>query len=119
LAQQRSRLSQLYPILTCIISRKNGFINTHDITVQGKQMSTKKKRVKPKSNPQTIDLLELSGSKKTRFLKEAKEKLRQKLMEAKFLQSFAKTERVTINGQKIDFENGDLKGFSCGELTGP
>ncbi len=78
-------------------------------------MSKKKKNPKPKK----VDLLELSDSKKTRFLKKAKEKLRQKLAEAKFCQSLAETERVTINGYKIDFENGDLKGLTYGELTGP
>jgi 16S rRNA G527 N7-methylase RsmG len=78
-------------------------------------MSKKKKNPKPKK----VDLLELSDSKKTRFLKKAKEKLRQKLVEAKFCQSLAETERVTINGYKIDFENGDLKGLTCDELTGP
>jgi hypothetical protein len=82
-------------------------------------MSTKKKKAIPKSNPQTIDLLELSGSKKTRFLKEAKEKMRQKLMEAKFLLSFAETQRIKINGQIIDFKNGELKKFTCNELTAP
>ncbi len=74
-------------------------------------MSTKKKTTKPKLKPQPVNLLELSGSKKTRFIMEAKEKLRQKMMETKFLLSFAEIERVTINGQIINFENGSLKGF--------
>jgi hypothetical protein len=64
-------------------------------------MSTKNKRVKPK--PKKVNLLELSNSKKARLLKEAKEKLRQQLVEARFCQSFAKTERITINGQTINF----------------
>jgi hypothetical protein len=66
-------------------------------------MSTKKKTVKPKSNSQPVDLLALSGTKKTRFLMQAKERLRQRLREAEFLKSFAGIERVTINGQIIDF----------------
>jgi hypothetical protein len=82
-------------------------------------MSTKKKRVKAELKPQPVDLLELSASKKTRFLKEAKEKLRQKLMETKFLLSFAETQRIKINGHTIDFENGGLEKFSCNELTVP
>ncbi len=89
----------LYLILIHIAPRKNGFINTYDTTVRVKQMSKRKKTVKPKK----IDLLELSASKKTRILKEAKEKLRQQISESKFWQSFAKTERVTINGQTITF----------------
>ena len=66
-------------------------------------MSIKKKTVKPKSKPQPVDVLALSGTKKTRYLMQAKERLRQKLMEAEFLKSFAGIERVTINGQIIDF----------------
>jgi hypothetical protein len=86
-----------------ITLRKNGFINTRDISIEEKQMSTKKKTVKPKSNPEPVDLLALSGTKKTRFLMQIKERLRQKVMEAEFLNSFAGIERVTINGQIIDF----------------
>jgi hypothetical protein len=62
-------------------------------------MSTKKKTQQPKK----VDFLELSSSKKARLLKKAKENLRQKLREAEFWQSFAKTERITINGQTIQF----------------
>jgi hypothetical protein len=76
-------------------------------------MSTKKKKPKPKK----VDLLELSDSEKAHLLKEAKENLRQKLVEARFWQSLAETERITINGQKVDFEDGDLKGFAYEELT--
>jgi hypothetical protein len=57
------------------------------------------KSVKPKK----IDLLKLSTSKKTRVLKEAQEKLRQHISESQFWQSFAETERITINGQRINF----------------
>ena len=89
----------LYLIRIHITPRKNGFINTYDTNVRVKQMSKRKKTVKPKK----IDLLELSASKKTRILKEAKEKLRQQISESKFWQSFANTERVTINGQTITF----------------
>ena len=89
----------LYLIRIHITPRKNGFINTYDTNVRVKQMSKRKKTVKPKK----IDLLELSASKKTRILKEAKEKLRQQISESKFWQSFAKTETVTINGQTITF----------------
>jgi hypothetical protein len=62
-------------------------------------MSKKKKPSKPKK----VDFLELSSSKKARLIKKAKENLRQKLMEAEFWQLFAKTERITINGQTIQF----------------
>jgi hypothetical protein len=89
----------VYRIWIRVTPRKNGFINTRDISVKGKKMSTKKKTQKPKK----IDFLELSSSKKARLLKKAKENLRQKLREAEFWQSFAKTERITINGQTIQF----------------
>jgi hypothetical protein len=94
-----SELINVYLIRICIISRKNEFINTYDISVKGKKMSTKKKTQQPKK----VDFLELSSSKKARLLKKAKENLRQKLREAEFWQSFAKTERITINGQTIQF----------------
>jgi len=73
-------------------------------------MSKRKKNVKPKTlKPEKVDLLKLSASKKTRILTEAKEKLRQQLSESKFWRSFAETERVTINGQTITFENSNLE----------
>ena len=78
-------------------------------------MSKKSRNRKPKK----VDVLKLSKSEKAHLLKEAKEKLRQKMVEARFWQSFAETERVTINGYKIDFENGGLKGLAYGELAGP
>jgi hypothetical protein len=78
-------------------------------------MSKKTRNRKPKK----VDVLKLSKSEKAHLLKEAKEKLRQKMVEARFWQSFAETERVTINGYKIDFEDDGLKGVACGELAGP
>jgi len=78
-------------------------------------MSTKKKTPKPKK----VDVLKLSKSEKAHFLKEVKDNLRQKVVEAKFWRSLAGIKRVTINGYKIDFENGDLKGLTCDGLTTP
>jgi len=83
-----------------------------------KKKKSKKKKSKPKK-VEKVDVLKLSKSKKAHLLKEAKDNLRQKLVEAKFWQSLAETERVTINGYKIDFENGDLKGLTYDELIGP
>jgi len=69
-------------------------------------MSTKKK----KSNPKKVDFLDLSDSEKAHLLKEAKDNLRLKLVEARFWQSLAETEKITINGQTIQFEDNNLKG---------
>jgi len=83
-------------------------------------MSKRKKTAKPKAvKPKKVDLLELSTAKQARLLKEAKENLRQQLMEAKFWQSFAETERVTINGQTLNFENTVFTDFASEELAGP
>jgi hypothetical protein len=38
-------------------------------------------------------------------------------VEAKVWQSLAENERVTINGQTIDFENGGLTGLTYAELA--
>jgi len=86
-------------------------------------MSKKKKKSKPKKietveTVEKVDVLKLSKSEKVNLLKEAKEKLRKKLVEARFWQSLAEIERVTINGYKIDFENGGV-GLTYGELAGP
>ena len=77
-------------------------------------MSTKKK----KANPKKVNFLELSDSEKAHLLKEAKDNLRLKLVEAKFWQSLAETEKITINGQTIQFEDSNLKELTCDELMG-
>ena len=77
-------------------------------------MSTKKK----KANPKKVDFLDLSDSEKAHLLKEAKDNLRLKLVEAKFWQSLAETEKITINGQTIQFEDSNLKELTCDELMG-
>jgi hypothetical protein len=90
-------------------------------------MSKKSKKSKPKKiesvetveTVEKVDVLKLSKSEKAHLLKEAKDKLRQKLVEARFWQSLAGIERVTINGYKINFGNGDLKGLACDGLTTP
>ena len=75
-------------------------------------MSTKKK----KANPKKVNFLELSDSEKAHLLKEAKDNLRLKLVEAKFWQSLAETEKITINGQTIQFEDSNLKELTCEEF---
>jgi hypothetical protein len=62
-------------------------------------MSPRKKTQKP----QKIDFLKLLSSKKALLLKKAKANLQQKIRDAEFWQSFAKTEKITINEQTIQF----------------
>ena len=80
---------------------------------------SKRKKTANQAKPKKVDLLELSAAKKTRLLNEAKEKLRQQLVEAKFWQSFAETEKVIINGQIINFENKITPELTPEELTAP
>jgi hypothetical protein len=80
----------------------------------GRKMSKKKRTTK--SKPKKVDLLEISDSKRLMVLQEAKENLRQRMEEAKVWQFFAENDRVTINGQTIDFENGGLTGLTYEEL---
>ena len=64
-----------------------------------------------------IDLLKLSDSEKINVIREVRQNLRQKLAEAKLWQSFVEAEKLTINGEKICFEDADLKGLSYEELA--
>ena len=84
-----------------------------------KKKKSKTKKIETVETVEKVDVLKLSKSEKAHLFKEAKDKLRQKLVEAKFWLLFAKIERVTINGYKIDFENGGLKGLTYDELAGP
>ena len=63
------------------------------------------------------DLLELSDSERVLLIKRVREKLRQKIVEAKFLQSLAEAENVTINGDLVHSVDSPLKGFSFAELV--
>jgi hypothetical protein len=58
---------------------------------------------KKKSKLEKTDFLEASPSKKAKLLKKARVTLQQKVLEAEFLHSFAKAERLIINGQLIQF----------------
>ena len=102
-------MALVYRSLTRVNPRTNGFIKTRDINAQGKKMTAKKKKPKPKK----VDFLDLSDSEKAHLLKEAKDNLRMKVVEARFWQSLAETEKITINGQTIQFEDIDLKEPTC------
>lgn len=64
----------------------------------------KKKLKKP-------NLLKMPNHERIQLTKEIKEKLRQKIIEAKLWQSLLGAENVTINGNIVCKENQQLNGF--------
>jgi hypothetical protein len=62
---------------------------------RGKQMNTKNKKNKK------LDLLEMPNPDRIKLIKEVKEKLRQKIAEAKLWQSLLNAENLTINGNTV------------------
>ena len=108
-------------ILICSALIKNWFINTCDIPIRGNRWAIKRKvrNRKKFEKVEKVDVFKLSKSEKAHLLKEAKENLRQTLVEAKFFRTLAETERVTINGYKSDFKSGGLTGLTYDELAEP
>lgn len=74
-------------------------------------MNTKNK------NSKKIDISKMSKNERIKLLKEVKEKLREKIIEAKLWQSLIETETVTINGNTIFLEQDPLKGLCLGNET--
>lgn len=64
----------------------------------------KKKLKKP-------NLLKMSNHERIQLIKEVREKLRQKTVEAKLWQSLLETENLTINGNVVYKSNQPLHGF--------
>lgn len=58
-----------------------------------------------------LDLLEMSNPQRIQLIKEVREKLRQKTVEAKLWQRLLETENLTINGNIVYRENEELSGF--------
>jgi len=58
-----------------------------------------------------LNLLEMSNHERIQLIKEVREKLRQKTVEAKLWQSLLDAENVTINGNIVYKENQQLNGF--------
>ena len=63
------------------------------------------------------DLLGMPSKERTQLIREVREKLREKVVEAKLWQSFLEAENLTINGQAICSEDIGLKGFSLSDLS--
>jgi len=58
-----------------------------------------------------LNLLEMSNHERIQLIKEIREKLRRKIIEAKLWQSLLETEDLTINGNVVYRENQQLTGF--------
>jgi hypothetical protein len=75
-------------------------------------MNTKNK------NSKKIDISKMPKTEKIKLLREIKEQLREKIIEAKLWQSLTDAETVIINGNTIFLERDSLKGFQLtSELT--
>lgn len=73
-------------------------------------MGLKKKKQKK------INLLEMSDDEKIKVIRKVKEKLQQKIVEAKLWKSFVEAENLTINGAAIQCEYVEFKGLSLNEI---
>jgi hypothetical protein len=69
-----------------------------------------------KKKGKKLDLLEIPDSERFKFIREIKENLKQKAIEAKLWQSLIETENLTVNGEKIHFQEVQLKGISLDDL---
>jgi len=58
-----------------------------------------------------LNLLEMPNHERIKLTKEIREKLRQKVTEAKLWQSLLETENLTVNGNIVYKENQQLSGF--------
>ena len=66
---------------------------------------------KNKKKLKKLDLLEMSNPQRIQLIKEVREKLRQKTVEAKLWQRLLEAENLTINGNTVYRENEELSGF--------
>jgi ribosomal protein L7/L12 len=69
-----------------------------------------------KKKPKKINLLEMPDSEKIKVIREVRENLRQKIVEAKLWKSFIEAENLTINGSTISCEHADFKGLSINDI---
>ncbi|MGQ9743822.1 MAG: hypothetical protein ACUVQW_04300 [Candidatus Bathycorpusculaceae bacterium] len=62
-------------------------------------------------NSKKIDISKMPKNERIKLLREVKEKLREKIIEAKLWQSLVEAETVTINGKTVFLEQESLKGL--------
>ena len=66
--------------------------------------------------PKKRDLLEMPEVERAQVIKEVKESLRQKAVEAKLWQTLVEAQNLTINGDKVYCDDIQSKGVSIQEL---
>jgi len=64
-----------------------------------------------KRKSKKVNLLEMPNTKRVQLIKEIREKLQQKIIEAKLWQSLLEAENLTINGTTVYKENQQLTGL--------
>ena len=67
--------------------------------------------VRNKKKLKKLNLLDMSNHERNELIKGVREKLRQKVTEAKLWQSLLHAENLTINGNVVCRENQQLSGF--------
>ncbi|MGB9777951.1 MAG: hypothetical protein ACPLW8_00980 [Candidatus Bathyarchaeales archaeon] len=68
-------------------------------------------------NSKKIDISKIPQKEKIKLIREIKEQLKEKIIEAKLWQSLIEAGTVTINGNTIFLEQDSLKGFCLGNET--
>jgi SET domain-containing protein len=66
--------------------------------------------LRSRKNPKKIDLLEVPEAKRVQLIKEVKETLKEKIIEAKLWKSLVEIEDLNVNGDLICMPNGSLSG---------
>ncbi len=64
--------------------------------------------LRSQKTPKKIDLLEVPDAKRIQLIKEAKETLKEKVIEAKLWQSLIEVENLKINGDMICMPDGPM-----------
>jgi len=69
--------------------------------------------IKNKKKLKKLDLLEMPNPERIKLIKEVREKLRQKMAEAKLWHSLLEAENLTINGNIVCREDEQINRFYC------
>ncbi|HDI07506.1 MAG TPA: hypothetical protein ENF76_03980 [Candidatus Bathyarchaeota archaeon] len=69
-----------------------------------------------RKNGKKIDLLEMSEAERFKLLREAREKLRKRIIEEKLMHFLMNSERLYINGKIVYKSDEPLKGLSIDDV---